>query len=115
MYTRQMLATVLLVVIGCLSSVAHAKPQSCSLGELTRNVSVIYNDPGQPVPCEVWYEKPTEGVQAETLWQANNEAGYCEARAAEFVDKLTNLGWACNSNSPTVADTAQPAVEEEAE
>lgn len=66
----------------------------CSQGELTRTVAVVYTDPGQPVPCEVLYEKPTE-QQTMTLWRAQNEAGYCEARAADFVEKLVDLGWQC--------------------
>ena len=66
----------------------------CTQGELTRTVSVVYTTPGQEVPCEVLYEKPQEGEPA-TLWRAQNEAGYCEARAEEFIDKLTGLGWDC--------------------
>ena len=68
----------------------------CTQGNLTRTVSVVYAEPGQAVPCEVLYDKPQEGA-AQTLWRARNEAGYCEARAKEFVDKLKNMGWSCTT------------------
>ena len=81
----------------------------CSQGELTRTVAVVYADPGQPVPCEVLYEKPAE-QQAMTLWRAQNEAGYCEARAAEFVEKLVGLGWQCVEMAEGVTAEAEPAA-----
>ncbi len=78
----------------------------CTKGALTRTIAVVYADPGQPVPCEVLYEKPTE-QQTMTLWRAANEAGYCEARAAEFVEKLISLDWQCT-------DVAERGAEAEA-
>ena len=74
----------------------------CTQGNLTRTVSVVYANPGQPVPCEVLYEKPSE-QQSMTLWRAQNEVGYCEARASEFVEKLKNLGWDCTESAATAA------------
>jgi len=59
-----------------------------------RKISVVYDIPGQAVPCSVTYEK---GAGIETLWQAENEAGYCEAKAAEFVEKQRGWGWDCAS------------------
>ena len=67
----------------------------CSIDEVTRRVEVL-SEPGVSVPCEVHYYKVTE-VPGEdlVLWSAQNEAGYCEARAAEFVEKLRSMGWTC--------------------
>ena len=82
----------------------HAETNICTLGELTRKVTVVYSDPGQVVPCEVLYEKPNEVEshnQSMTLWRAQNEAGFCEAKASEFLRKLTNLGWQCSTSSAT--------------
>ena len=73
----------------------------CTMNQRTRTVTVVYANPGQPVPCEVLYEKPAEN-QSMTLWRAKNEAGYCEARAAEFVSKLVDLGWACGERESAV-------------
>jgi len=57
-----------------------------------RKISIVYDTPGQAVPCEVTYEKG-DGIQ--TLWSAENEAGYCETKAAEFVEKQRSWGWNC--------------------
>ena len=80
----------------------------CTMGELSRSVEVIYSQPGHPVPCEVVYEKPNEGG-LQTLWRANNEVGYCEAKAEAFVEKLRNMGWQCEANT-----VQEPVVESEA-
>ena len=64
----------------------------CTNGAQERIISVIYLEEGQQVPCEVQYRK--EGV-TETLWDARNEAGYCEERAREFVEKQRQWGWLC--------------------
>jgi len=84
---------------------------SCSMGELTRRVQVMY-ETGVTVPCEVHYYKDTEAPgEREVLWRALNEAGYCEARATEFVAKLEGMGWACTGAGDDGADA--PAEEEE--
>ena len=31
----------------------------------------------------------------QVLWRAEHEAGYCQARFDEFVDKLRGFGWSC--------------------
>ena len=82
----------------------------CTQGALTRTISVVYSDPGQPVPCEVLYEKPTE-QQTMTLWRAANEAGYCEARAAEFVEKLISLDWQCEDMAERAAAAEAAAAD----
>ena len=74
---------------------AWAAPTECTLGSLTRTVEVVYAEPGQPAPCEVVYNKPSEGGERASLWRAQNEGGYCEARANEFVQKLGTMGWSC--------------------
>lgn len=81
-----------------LGTYAAANPIACANGELSRTIEVVYSDPGQAVPCEVIYNKSAEG-SIETLWQANNESGYCEARAAELIEKLKSLGWECSEPS----------------
>jgi hypothetical protein len=69
----------------------------CKQGSATRTVSIVYDEPGKAVPCEVLYEKSDAGTK-QTLWRAANEAGYCEARAKEFVEKLASMGWACSTD-----------------
>ena len=81
-----------------LSGWASANPVTCLSGDLTRKIEVVYANPGQAVPCEVIYDKSAEG-SIETVWRANFEAGYCEARAMSLVEKLSSLGWTCASTS----------------
>ncbi len=70
----------------------------CTLNDNIRRVEVVALEPGQSVPCEVRYAKETEAAGAEqVLWRATNEAGYCEARAEEFLDKLESWGWQCDT------------------
>lgn len=64
----------------------------CTNGADERIISVTYAYADQPVPCEVTYEKST-GIQ--TLWNANNQADYCETKAFEFVEKQRSWGWDC--------------------
>ena len=75
---------------------ALANPVTCRYGELSRKIEVVYSNPGQPVPCEVIYDKTAEGT-IETLWRANNEAGYCEAQAAGLIEELQGMGWRCDT------------------
>ncbi len=96
--------TILAVLpLAMLAPIAFAD-EVCAQGELTRTVRIVYADPGQAVPCEVLYEKSQEGG-TQTLWRARNEAGYCEARAKEFVEKLKTMGWSCTTQqAPPQAD-----------
>ncbi len=79
---------------------AWADGTSCTHGDLERAVSVVYTEPGQPVPCEVVYEKPSEGGLS-TPWRAQNEAGYCETQAQSLVEKLQGFGWDCEARDST--------------
>lgn len=88
------------------SGATSANPVTCEQGGLTRKIEVVYANPGQAVPCEVIYDKSAEG-SIETVWRANFEAGYCEARAQSLVEKLSGLGWICGSTArqSSAADT----------
>lgn len=105
---------VCLLGIGCLSLTAVAQePASylCTNGGLERRIVVMY-ETGTLVPCEVHYFKDSEAPgTSEVLWRALNEAGYCEARAAEFAGKLPDWGWQCSGG----ADAANAGMEDAAE
>ncbi len=90
-----------------------AASYACQHGELSRRVDVHYATPGQAVPCEVRYFKDSEdpGV-TQTLWNAQAESGYCEARAAEFVETLRGWGWTCTAAA--VADDTSDVLPAEA-
>ncbi len=87
------------LVTAVLTNQVLANPVTCSYGDLSRTIEVVYSDPGQPVPCEVIYDKSAEGT-IETLWQANNEAGFCEAQARALAAKLSGMGWQCEAEVP---------------
>ena len=93
---------------------AMAKSVTCTLASLERTVELRYEAPGDAVPCEVRYAKPTEGIDEQVLWRAEREAGYCEARFGEFVDKLRGFGWSCSAATTEAADdwTDEPAPEQ---
>ena len=68
----------------------------CTSGDAVRRIEVVHAD-GATTPCTVNYHKDTEAPgTSEELWSAANEAGYCEARAAEFSTRLESLGWQCD-------------------
>jgi len=86
---------ILLTLILLASPTSHAQTQ-CTNNGLLRSVKVVYPEQGQVLPCEVRYEKPAEN-QSMTLWRAENQAGYCETQAENFVAKLQDLGWSCTA------------------
>ncbi len=108
---------VVIAVATFCSPATWADPSICNNAGLTRSVEVVYSDPGYPVPCEVIYDKSGEGAGQHSLWRAGNQAGYCEAQAAAFLDKLRDLGWSCEvaaaSEAPAAAAEAPAAAEEE--
>jgi hypothetical protein len=68
----------------------------CQMGNLSRRV-VVERAGSAPVPCEVVYLKDSEAPgEREVLWSAQNDGGYCSARATEFVARLEGLGWQCS-------------------
>lgn len=89
-----------------LAAPAWADAVRCTNGSLTRSIEVVYSNPGQPVPCEVIYDKSAEGAGQHSLWRAGSEAGYCEAQAAAFVDKLRSAGWTCDGTDAAPAADA---------
>lgn len=85
-----------LCVVTCLCLLASAavadETYRCTYGQQERIISVVYQDQEAKVPCEVQYRK--DGV-TQTLWSAQNEVGYCEAQAEQFVEKQRAWGWFC--------------------
>lgn len=84
----------------------------CSHGNQTRVIEIVYTT-GDETPCEVRYSKE-DGMT--TPWSANNLAGFCEKKAAAFIDKQETWGWACEAavNEPA-NDEMAVAADEDAE
>lgn len=89
---------VCLLIIAGLASEVSASSWTCQKAERTRQVVVFYPEAPARLPCKVFYAKPDENVMPHALWEANNEQNYCENKAAEFVEKLSSLGWHCVSD-----------------
>lgn len=68
----------------------------CRMGDSARIIAVYYDAVTKDVPCEVHYIK---GGSDQLLWQARTQAGYCEAKAIEFVDQQGGKGWQCQRRS----------------
>ena len=110
-YTLRFAALLVLVPL-----IAHAQDDSyyeCSFGGNIRRVEILYTEPGTALPCEVHYTKDSEAPgQIQVLWAAQNEAGYCDYQAREFVSKLEGWGWSCEDSSQVPAeDSAEAAAE----
>ena len=83
---------VLMLLLAPLNAVAaDNQTMHCQRADAVRVIEVVYPQ-GSALPCEVHYIK--QG-QSSVLWQANNETGYCEQKAAEFVEKQRSWGWQC--------------------
>lgn len=81
----------------------------CSHGGQTRVIEVAYTAEDN-VPCEVRYSKE-EG--SKTLWSATNLTGFCEEKAAAFVEKQKGWGWSCEVSTKTeIMEEAEVATEE---
>ena len=86
------LSTIAFLIIFGASNVYADEIIVCTNGQQERMVSIIYQDQDAKVPCDVEY---TKNGQTETLWHAENEYGYCQEKAEEFIQKLNELGWQC--------------------
>lgn len=86
---------------------------TCNHGAQTRVIEVVYRDDSQ-LPCEVQYTKETG---TETLWSAQNLEGYCEEKAAAFVEKQQSWGWECSTAGlpAAVESVTETAVEADTE
>ncbi len=83
---------------------ALATTTVCTKGKLERRVEVTPVDAAAKAPCEVKYFKES-GDEGSVLWSAKNKADYCEAKAAEFIQKLGTFGWNCSGSSTASSTT----------
>jgi hypothetical protein len=80
----------------------------CSNAGQERLIKVHYPEEGV-LPCEVLYEK---GGSLERLWHAENSEGYCESKAAAFVEKQQGWGWDCLAAVSTSEAGSEQAEED---
>lgn len=89
---KLILSTAAAVLLSSALSVSASEDFVCDNDGKKRIVSIVYQNEETPVPCEVRYDK---GEGEQTLWTAQSEVGFCEARANEFMKKQESLGWSC--------------------
>ena len=77
-------------------SVPNLNEYACLRDDMTRILYVEYlGGPGQ-APCTVVYEKrPPEPSSRVFLWNAEENARFCEDNARDLVEKLRDWGWKC--------------------
>jgi len=77
---------------------------SCSSRLETRVISIEYSNSDSETPCQVFYAK--NGTK-KMVWQANQQAGYCESKAQAFVNK--QIGWGFDCGLATVSAPIETA------
>lgn len=112
---RQKLFVLLVSVLPGIALAQGSGSTQCTYGDMVRRV-VIMAEPGVSVPCEVHYFKDTEAPgEDQVLWSADNQAGYCEEKAAGLVASLEGWGWDCGAGAePAAAPEPEAAAEPEA-
>jgi len=85
-----------------MTPIAIAQAQSneefiCAFGSDKRMVSVVKTDAArEPKACRVDY---TRNGKTTTLWSSKSSYGYCVAKAASLVTKLTEGHYSCKPQS----------------
>lgn len=100
MKTRLLSCALLFLLAGAAHG-SDAIVYHCTQAGEERIISVVYAEPGQALPCDVTYER---GGEVETLWRAQNEPGYCEAQASDFVAQQVAWGWDCSRDTADDSD-----------
>jgi len=88
---------------------SHAESWSCKQGNNVREIHIQSESPSSTVPCSVVYKKVTEGAEDQTLWTAENDAGYCEEQAKAFVEKQVSWGWTCEETAGGESAAIKPS------
>lgn len=110
---NRLLLTSLAALIAAGANAQEPTSYQCTFGELTRRVEIVY-ETGVQVPCEVRYHKDSEEPgEPKVLWQAMNEAGYCEERTREFVARLEGMGWNCGGSEAAPEEAAPAPVQDD--
>lgn len=85
----------ILTVLLTASTPAEGKQEwTCRRGSLVRKL-IIHAEPYGATPCEIVYQKPTEGVPDTVIARALRDFSYCEEKAEEVALKLQNGDWEC--------------------
>lgn len=85
------------------ASTAETYHFQCSKDAEVRTLSVHYDSDAE-TPCAVHY---TKRGSEQLLWSAKTQIGYCEAKAASFIEQLVTKGWHCQRRSGAAPASSQ--------
>lgn len=96
---KQVLVAGLAVCASVMSVAAMADETVCKMGATIRRVEVAHQDNDAKKPCEVRYYKDTEkpGEAGQVLFAYKTNVSQCDSKAADFVQKLTSMGYNCQA------------------
>lgn len=113
---------ILLPVVG-LGDVTPQLTWHCESGSHVREIALYWNEPiaeqaavgseSRPA-CRVIY---TKNGDEQVLWQARNDASYCQPRVLALIEKLSNAGFRCTRNgdsSPGDSGKAESSIDTKA-
>jgi len=99
---KKLTALCFVISLGLLAGNAVAdETYICTHGDQERIITIVYQDQAAKVPCEVQYQK---GEVTETLWNAQNQVGYCEEKVKAFLEKQRGWGWDCAMAGEAMAE-----------
>jgi hypothetical protein len=100
---KKLVFALFLSVIASTALAMENQKTVCTHGDQQRVIEVVYTGEGE-VPCEVHYTKDTG---SQVLWSAQGEVGYCEEKAAAFIEKQRGWGWDCETAIEIMIEDAQ--------
>lgn len=72
-----------------------------------RHIIQVVHPYGWELPCEVHFTTPLE---SRVVWRADTDAGFCERKAQEIVERRNRQNWNCREekiiNSPALTDSS---------
>ncbi len=77
---------------------------SCVLGEQSREITLVYLQNPNQVPCEIRETKNNADTRA--LWRANNDSAFCRRQFESYRKTLEGNGWPCESGSSANSNDA---------
>lgn len=101
---KTLLASIVLIASSQQIQAQESTKTVCSHAGNTRIIEVVYPKAENRPVCEVVY---TNKSGSKVLWNAQNDASYCEQKAMEFTAKQESWGWVCE-----LEETSQEKIEE---
>lgn len=81
---------------------------TCKQGKVTQTIAIVSKEADKKVPCEVTATREGE-AQGKMLYNATNDASYCETQMKKHLENLAAKGWTCDG---AAGETAQaPATQ----